>query len=198
MPVNAKLIHQGPGNLWIQVYVPTTGSRLLIDATGTPTQGSPIYGGATSAGVTFSPAAKIEMLEADQISAPVDGVMTGETNEMDVTMMESDLAKLRYFVQHGTFATGTDAGLPSGDQLYEEIAFGGIIPIPQYSVANISPRRDAVGKFVVSQLYNAVQMEAIKLPYTRKKPTEYGVKFQGLAITTRPVGDQTGKIYRQL
>jgi hypothetical protein len=198
MQVDATKIHQGPGNIWIQVHLPATGSRLLIDANGNPTEGSPIYGGAIESATTFNPSAKMELLEADQISAPVAAIMTGEADGIDATMMESDLAKLRYYIQHGSYASGTDAGLPVGAQNYEELSFGGIIPVLNYPIAAISPRRDVLGKFVVSQLYSVVQVEAVKLPYTRKKATVYAVKFVGLAVTTRPVGDQVGKIYRQV
>lgn len=197
MPVDATKIHQGPGHLWLDVSVPTTGARLLIDATGTPTAGSPLYGGAIEGATTFNPSAEIVRIEADQISAPIDHIMTGEEGSIEVEMKESDLAKLRQYMQHGTYATGTDAGLPAGKQNYEEITFGGIIPMPKYSVAVVSPRRDASGKFVVGQLYQAVQMEAIKLAFTRKKETTYKVKFDGEAVTTRPVGDQVGKLFRQ-
>jgi hypothetical protein len=51
---------------------------------------------------------------------------------------------------------------------------------------------------VVSQLYSAIQMEAIALPYSRDKSTTFKVKFVGLNIPTRPVGDQCGKIFRQI
>ena len=195
--VDATKIHQGPGNLWLAVTVPVTGSRLLINVTGEPTEGSPIYGGAIEGATAFNPSAKIAAVEADQISAPIDHIMTGEEGSIEVEMKESDLAKLRQYMQHGTYATGVDAGLPAGKQNYEELSFGGIIPMTKMSVAAVSPRRDASGKFVVAQLYQAVQMEAIKLAFTRKKETTYKVKFDGEAVTTRPVGDQVGKIYRQ-
>lgn len=198
MPVDATKIHQGPGELWLDVHVPATGSRLLIDATGVPTEGTPVYGGAIDSGVAVDVTAKIQEVEADQIDAPIDHIMTGEQFQMTVTMKESDLAKLKHYLQHGTFATGTDSGLPAGAQNYEELAVGGIIPVPKTSVAAISRRRDATNKYVVTQIYQAVQMEAIKLQLTRKKETMYQVKFDAEAVTTRPVGDQVGKIYRQV
>ncbi len=61
----------------------------------------------------------------------------------------------------------------------------------------ISPRRDATSKYVVSQLYQAYQAEAIQLPFQRGKETTYKVKFQALADATRASGDQVGNIYRQ-
>jgi hypothetical protein len=195
--VDATKIHQGPGNLWLAVSVPATGARLLIDSTGTPTQGTPVFAGAVSGAATVSLGPKLEEISADQIAAPIDVLMTGETEFVEITLLESDLAKLKNYVVHGTFTTGTDTNLPAGSQTYEEIAFGGVITIPKTSVAVISPRRNNAGKFVVTQLYQAYQAEAVQLPYQRAKETSYKVKFSGLADPTRPAGDQVGKIYRQ-
>lgn len=198
--VDATKIHQGPGKLYLNCSVPVVGSRLLIDAAGEPTEGTPVFAGATEGATTLGLAPKLDKIEADQVSAAIDVVMTGEVESLEVTMKESDLAKLKYFIQHGTFSTGTDTGLPTGAQAFEEITFGGILAIPKTSVAVISPRRDVAGppgKFVVSQLYSAYQVEAVQLPFSRGKETTYKVKFEGLAVVTRANGDQVGKIYRQ-
>ncbi|MFB3921601.1 MAG: hypothetical protein ACE145_07755 [Terriglobia bacterium] len=195
--VDATKIHQGPGKLWLNVSVPASGSRLLIDAAGDPTAGTPIFAGATEGAATVLLAPKLDPISADQVAAPIDVVMTGEAASIEVTLKESDLAKLKNFVVNGSYTTGTDTGLPSGAQAYEEISFGGLMSIPKMSVAVISPRRDATNKFVVSQLYQAYQAEAIQLPFQRGKETTYKVKFEGLADASRAAGDQVGKIYRQ-
>jgi len=195
--VDATKIHQGPGKLWLDVTVPANGSRLVIDAAGEPTPGTPIFAGATEGAATVVLSPKLEQIAADQVAAPIDIVMTGEAESIELTLKESDLAKLKNFVVHGSFSSGTDTNLPPGSQTYEEISFGGVVSIPKTSVAVISPRRDAAGKYVVSQLYQAYQAEAIQLPFQRGKETTYKVKFDGLADPTRPVGDQVGKIYRQ-
>jgi len=197
MGLDATKIHQGPGKLYLNCTVPTTGNRLIIDTDGVPTAGAPIYVGATEGAVTLAFAPKLDPIEADQVSAPIDVVMSGEAESIEVTMKQSDLALLRYFLIHGTYASGVDAGLPAGAQNYEEIKFGGILAVPKTSVAVISPRRDAAGKYVVSQLYSAYQAEAVSLGFTRTKETTYKVKFTGLAISTRAEGDQVGKLYRQ-
>ena len=197
MPVDATKIHQGPGKLWLNVAVPANGSRLIINSSGDPTSGTPIFAGATEGAATVGLAPKLDPITADQVAAPIDVVMTGEAESIEVTLKESDLAKLKNFVAHGSFSTGTDTGLPAGAQTYEEISFGGVLAIPKTSVAVISPRRDAASKFVVSQLYQAYQAEAIQLPFQRGKETTYKVKFEGLADPARPAGDQVGKIYRQ-
>ena len=197
MPVDATKIHQGPGKLWLNVAVPANGSRLIINSSGDPTSGTPSFAGATEGAATVGLAPKLDPITADQVAAPIDVVMTGEAESIEVTLKESDLAKLKNFVAHGSFSTGTDTGLPAGAQTYEEISFGGVLAIPKTSVAVISPRRDAASKFVVSQLYQAYQAEAIQLPFQRGKETTYKVKFEGLADPARPAGDQVGKIYRQ-
>jgi hypothetical protein len=195
--VDATKIHQGPGKLWLNVSVPASGSRLLINAAGEPTAGSPIFAGATEGAATVLLAPKLETISADQVAAPIDVVMTAEGASIEVTLKESDLAKLKNFIVNGAYTTGTDTGLPAGAQAYEEISFGGTLAIPKSSVAVISPRRDAASKFVVSQLYQAYQAEAVQLPFQRGKETTYKVKFEALADPSRPAGDQVGKIYRQ-
>lgn len=195
--VDATKIHQGPGKLWLDASVPASGSRLVINAAGDPTAGTPMFVGATEGAVTVALAPKLEPIDADQVAGPIDVVMTGEAESIEVTLKESDLAKLKRFIAHGTFSSGTDTNLPAGSQTYEEISFGGVLAIPKTSVAVISPRRDASSKYVVSQLYQAYQAEAIQLPFQRGKETTYKVKFDALADATRAAGDQVGKIYRQ-
>jgi len=195
--VDATKIHRGPGKLWLNLSVPASGSRLLINAAGDPTAGAPIFAGATEGAATLLLAPKLDPITADQVAAPIDVVMTGEAASIEVTLKESDLAKLKNFIVNGAYTTGTDTGLPSGAQSYEEISFGGTMPIPKTSVAVISPRRDATNKFVISQLYSAYQAEALQLPFQRGKETTYKVKFEGLADASRAAGDQVGKLYRQ-
>lgn len=50
--VDATKIHQGPGKLWLNVNVPASGSRLLINAAGEPTTGTPVFAGATEGAAT--------------------------------------------------------------------------------------------------------------------------------------------------
>lgn len=196
--VDATKIHQGPGKLWLDVTVPTTGNRLIIDGSGTPTAGTPVFAGATDGAATMVLTPKLTEINADQVAGPVDVVMTGEAASIEVTLKESDLQRLQNYIVHGTFSTGTDSSLPSGSQSYEEISFGGLMAIPKTSVAVISARRDSPGKFVVAQLYQAYQAQAVQLPFQRAKETTYKIKFEGLADPTRSVGDQVGKIYRQI
>jgi hypothetical protein len=154
--------------------------------------------GATEGAITSTLTPKYEEMGADQVSSPIDVVMTADAYEIDVTIKQSNLANLTNFFPPGAFSTGTDANQPTGAQTYEQITFGGIIPVPKMGVAVISARRDVTGKFVVSHLYQAYQAEAIKLPFQRGKETTFAVKFKGIADSTRPTGDQVGMIWRQV
>jgi hypothetical protein len=124
--------------------------------------------------------------------------MTGEVDSIAVTLKESDCAKLQILIPHGTYATGTDSALPAGAQVYEEIAFGGLKPVPKFGVLLISKRKDQTVKFVISQIYRAYQKETVKLPFQRGKETTYKITFQAIADLNRPVGDRGGKVYRQV
>lgn len=155
------------------------------------------FAGATEGAITSTLTAKYQEMGADQVASPIDVVMTSDAYEIDVTIKQSNLANLINFFPSGSFSTGTDANQPVGAQAYEQITFGGIVPVPKLGVAVISPRRDATGKYVVSHLYQAYQAEAIKLPFQRGKETTYGVKFKGIADSTRSAGDQVGMVWRQ-
>lgn len=157
------------------------------------------FAGALEGVTEINLAPKLEAVQADQETLPVDVVMTGETESIAVTLKESDAAKLQLIVPHASYASGTDANLPSGSQTYEELAFGGLPPtgIAKFGVLLISKRKDQSSKFIVTQLYRAYQKDAVKLPIQRGKETTYKIEFDCVADENRPVGDRGGKLYRQ-
>ena len=156
------------------------------------------YAGALEGVTELDVGAKLEETTADQETLPIDVVMTGEVDSVSVTLKESDCAKLQLLIPHGTYTSGSDMALPAGAQAYEEIAFGGLKPVPKFGVLLISKRKDQSEKFVISQIYRAYQKESVKLPFQRGKETTYKVTFQAIADLNRPVGDRGGKIYRQV
>lgn len=156
-----------------------------------------VFQGGVEGATTFMAGPKTNLIDIDNETAPIDVVMSGEDSTIEATLAESDLAKLKNYLSSGAYSSGTDTGLPANSQAYEEIAFGGLVTIPKFSIALISPRRDVASKYVVAQLYRAASAEAVSLGFTKTKETTYKVKFQGLAVTERPLGDHVGKIYRQ-
>jgi hypothetical protein len=192
-------IHQGTGMLWYGVDVPSAGARLLVDTNGNPVSGSPLPMGASEGAATFQLEAKVEELSIDQETAPVDAVMTAESAYLEVTLKESSLVKIAASLAHATYSSGTDTGLPAGAQAYEQITVGGTVKIPQAAVALISPRRgfSQPGKFMVACLYNAYAKNPFQIGFTRTKEAIYKVRFEGLTVQGRPLGDQVAQFYRQ-
>ncbi|MGH9376903.1 MAG: hypothetical protein ACRD22_06600 [Terriglobia bacterium] len=182
------------GQSWAE---PPTGLTLAGSAPPVISTAGPIFAGAVSGATTVAWTPKIETLSADQVTAPIDARITAEEQSIEAEIMETDYGRFRAYLTNSIYAAGTDAGLPPGLQRYEELSFGGLMPVSKLSVAVISPRVDAPGKFVVSQLYRAYQAQALSMPFSREKATTVKVKFSGLADSTRPAGDQVGKIYRQ-
>ncbi|MGH9375334.1 MAG: hypothetical protein ACRD1J_04125 [Terriglobia bacterium] len=182
------------GQSWI---LPVAGLNALGASAPSVNTAGPLFAGAVSGATTITWAPKIEALSADQVAAPIDARLTAEEQSVEAEVMETDYAKLRAYLANGIFASGADPGLPAGVQNYEEISFGGLMQVPRMSIAIVSPRIDAPGKFVVSQLYCAYQAQSLSMPFSREKATSVKVKFSGLADASRPAGDQVGKVYRQ-
>ena len=193
-------IQQGPAYLWFGVQVPSTGNRLLVDASGNLTQGNPYPMGSSEGAATFHASAKIEPISIDQETAPVDAVMTAETAYIEFNLKESSLQKLYYAVAHTTYSAGSDSNLPAGATQYEELTAGGLIPLPQAAIAMVSPRRgfSNPGKYFVACLYNAFASDPLQIGFTRTKESIYKVKWEGLAVLTRTQGDRVCQFYRQI
>ncbi len=192
-------IHQGPGFLWYNVQEPAAGARLLVDANGNPQGGTPVAMGASEGAAKFQFKAKLEPVQIDQETAPVDILMTAEDAQIEVTLKESSLAKIIKMLEHGTFTSGTDVGLPAGAQTYEQISVGGLVALPTAPVALISPRRGTASptKYLIVCLYKAYGFAELDLSFTRSKESVYKVQFQGLADLARAAGDRVAQFYRQ-
>ncbi len=159
--------------------------------------GPPIPLGAEDGNVVFHMAGKFEEISMDQEAAPIDVVMTAEGAQIDCTLKESALAKVLTAVAHGTYASGTDTGLPAGVQAYEELTVGGLVAIAQRAIALVSPRRGFTNKYYVGCLYSGYASEAFQFPMTRTKASVYKVTWKGIALTWRAKGDRLAKLYRQ-
>lgn len=164
----------------------------------TITIGATFYGGAVEGAVTTMFGAKMGEITADQIAGPIDLVVVGGEGSIEVEMKETDMAKIAQYFAAGTYNAGNDVGLPTGVQAFQENSFGGIVAVPKFSVAVVSPRRNFGGKYVVTMLYLAGQGQPVNFPVSKEKTSTIKMKFTGLFIPTRPQGDQVGKIYWQV
>lgn len=182
------------GSNWTQTFaLTTTGAAAPLQNTTTA-----LYGGAIKGATTITMNNKVHETDADQVMAPIDVHFVGEDDSIEAEFLETDLAKLKNFITNGVYSTGIDTNQPIGFQNYEEISFGGMFVVPQYPIALISPRVDYPGKFVVTQLYQAYVAKQPSLAFSKESETVAKVTLKGLAIPSRPNGDQVGKIWRQL
>jgi hypothetical protein len=177
----------------------TTGTQTADGSVTWVNRGAPLSLGSTEGPLKFEAKAKLEEIQIDQETAPVDVVMTAEDASLDFSLKESSLAKISKFLGHGAYSSGTDSGLPAGAQAYEEMTVGGLVQIPTAAIAITSPRRgfSSPGKFFVACLYNAYGSAALDLSFTRTKESVYKVTFKGLAVLARPAGDRVCQFYRQ-
>lgn len=183
------------GTAWSE---PSTGLVAGTTPPATNTSGG-LSMGASEGAAKFQFKAKLEAVQIDQETAPVDVLMTAEDASIEVTLKESSLAKIVRMLEHSTYGSGADAGLPAGAQNYEQITVGGLVQLPTAPVALISPRRGTSNptKYLLACLYKAYGFAELDLSFTRAKESVYKVQFVGLADLTRAQGDRVAQFYRQ-
>jgi hypothetical protein len=194
-------IHQGTPFLYVLPGgPPAANTPLIIDANGNPPGTSqPFFMGSSQAPCTFHVSYKSEKIEIDQETAPVDALMTAEDAYIEMVLKEMDLLKVNFALPHVQYSAGSNASLPTGVQNYQMMTFGGLATIPKYAVCLISPRRGTNNtKFFVGCLYNAFASDPFQIDITRTKESLYKVRFNGLALPSRPLQDRVGQWYRQL
>jgi hypothetical protein len=155
--------------------------------------------GSSEGAAKFQFKAKLEAVQIDQDTAPVDLLMTAEDASIEVSLKESSLDKIIKMLAHGTYSSGADTGLPEGAQAYEQLTVGGLVQLPTAPIALISPRRGTSNptKYLTVCLYKAYGFAELDLSFTRTKESVYKVHFQGLADLTRAQGDRVAQFYRQ-
>lgn len=184
----------GLGQNWTQTTLPTT-SGPSAPVTNTTTA---LYGGGVEGATSFSIIPKTSEIKADQVFGGIAAFPIDAEGIIKAKLLETDLQKLAFLIAGTSYSTGTDATLPPGFQAYEQLTYGGLFTMPEWSVAVISPRFNSPGKFVVSQLYQAYVSKEPELAYSKEKPTTAEVTFSGLAVPSRAAGDQFGTTWRQL
>lgn len=194
---DATKIILGPGDIWLDVAVPSAAARMTVDTTSsvhTPdstANPNAVHLGMTKSGtvVTYKPAT--QDFESDEQTAPFQSRLITEELTIEGEMLQCfDSSLLQKMTVGGTRATGSG---------YEEIAIGGLSAVTTFSLALIVPDITTPGTyFTVVQVYKAYNAEGWKLNVTRKEPATVPFKFSGLAVTTRAAGDQIGKWWKKV
>ena len=106
--VDVTQIHQGPGKLWLGVSIPASGSRLIIDSSGTPTAGTPLFAGATDGAATVVLTPKLEEIILKSLEKDP------EMRYQNASEIRTDLKRLKRDTDSGRAASRVQPAEPSG------------------------------------------------------------------------------------
>lgn len=184
----------GPGKLYADLAIPGPGGRLILDpATGTPdsTQNpNAKHIGYTQEGTEAAIRPEVTNFFADETSFPIVSRVQQEVVSISGTFLQvADMD-----VQEIMNPTATRTTIPGVDGLH----FGGSGVIGYTCVAVIFPLEEDPAKYGWVQLYEAFNDQGIAMRVTRTNLAASPFAFQGRAIGTRPLGDQTGAYLKML
>ena len=193
---NGNQIVLGPSDLWLDVAVPNAASRLTLDADGTPdgtANPTAIHLGMTAAGVTFEYMPEIQDFTSDELTAPHMSRIISEK----ATLKGEFLQVFNWDLLAKMTVGGTKNVNTNTSTGYEELTMGGISTIATYPVALIGPDISGSGQYWCVQLYKTYNKSGFTFAVTRKDQSRAPFEFSGLAVTTRPAGDQIANFWHQ-
>lgn len=169
------------------------GVRLLLDTDGAPnvTQNpNAVHLGMTEGGEEWSVKPTKTDFFADEFTNPITSRITNEEGVITASVLQiSDMAVQALL---NPTATRSDVGGTEG------LTFGGLGTITFRSFAVIWPVEGSPTLFQVFHLYKGYNDQGIAAQITSKKLGSSPIAIRGYAITTRTVGDQLARFYRQV
>ena len=191
---SSALVELGPGDVWINVELPATGLRPTITAAadGSLTPDATLSAGAIHLGYTAEGAKalykpNVTEFVADESTAPVISAITGEPSSITGTWWQLlDMVTVSKMMQSNY---STAAG-------YAQNTWGGKQSISTYTILLIAPVYADTTKVFVVELYKAYNKAGWEFGISRKAVSASPFEFTGMEISTRPVGDRIGLIYK--
>lgn len=190
---NSNQIVLGPCDVWLNVALPATGSRLVLTS-GTPddaTSASAIHLGMTEAGVTFEYTPEIQDFTSDELTAPHLSRIVSESARITGNFLQvfnwDILEKM---------TVGGKKNIDSSSA-YEELTFGGLSEITTFPVAVIGKDISGSNEYWVIHLYKTFNRAGFSFTVTRRNQSQAPFEFVGQAITSRPANDQIGNFWHQ-
>jgi len=183
----------GPGKLYAKLAVPGANGRIILHTDGTPdsTQNpTALHLGMTEGGTEFSVKPNVTQFFADEFTTPI----VSRVQQEEALISGSLLQILDFDVEAVLNPTATTSNLAGT----KGITFGGSGVLTMTSVAVIFPLEGTPTIYGVFHLYNAYNDQGIAAQITSKSLGATPFAFRGQAITTRAVGDQTGRLFKQL
>jgi hypothetical protein len=169
--------------------------------------GPSIFVGANEGAIDFNIMPKMSPIKADDFTAPMDFVTTGEDGDITGKLMELLLSTVAKVMPNTSYSSGTDPNFPANAQNFQELTFGGQTRVPRPCVGCFSYRRqfgDPLNsgtnpyKWFGGVLYAVGPSSPGKFPFSLEKPTVYDVACKASVVTWRPVGDMIGQFWDQL
>ena len=197
MPGTAKdiqptKIHQGYGDLWVIGTPPVDATpRLVLASDGTPdsaTHGTCVHLGAIN-DCRFSAKPTIHNLELDQLDAPFDIYLGELAAQLEATFAQVEMTKLSRALGVGAYGAGSG---------YKQVTFGGLVVVPTFCLAAISPTKEAALKHVIVVLFKAAAAGGFQVIFGRGQASLYKCNFIALADIGRTAGKQMFNVYRTL
>lgn len=192
---NSNQIILGPCDVWLNVALPATGSRLVLTS-GTPddaTSTNAIHLGMTEAGVTFEYTPEIQDFTSDELTAPHLSRIVSESARITGNFLQVfNWNILEKMTVGGKRNVNTDTSTG-----YEELTFGGLSEITTFPVAVIGKDISGSNEYWVIQLYNTFNRAGFSFTVTRRNQSQAPFEFVGQAISSRPANDQIGNFWHQ-
>ena len=190
---NSNQIILGPCDVWLNVALPATGSRLVLTS-GTPddaTSTNAIHLGMTEAGVTFEYTPEIQDFTSDELTAPHLSRIVSESARITGNFLQVfNWNILEKMTVGGKRNVNTDTSTG-----YEELTFGGLSEITTFPVAVIGKDIQGTDQFWVIQLYKTFNRAGFSFTVTRRNQSQAPFEFVGQAISSRPANDQIGNFW---
>lgn len=184
MAVAPYEIIAGPANVWIAA----TGTAFpAINAA--PAAGWSSLG-YTDGGVTVTHNQDIEMLMVDQLTTPVKTIRTSEGLTVDFGIAQLTLERYKFALNDATVVT--TAGPPATKHVW--LQEGEVVKTHSLLVRGPSPYGDFTMQYEIPVVYQA---EEPSTSFNRDDKSVLGLSFSALADTSKPVGEQFGRLIAQ-
>jgi len=155
----------GPAQLFV---APDDGSVAIPTLTGTATDFNAFaQPGFTDKGIEFDYASTDKDIDVDELTSPVDVLITAEKLTITVAMAETTLQNLFYSISGGTLVTAN------------QLTIGGKVRPSRFilGVMGPAPTTNLIRQILV---YRAVPVGTVKMHYQRKDKLLYSAQFKAL------------------
>lgn len=194
---NTAMVQLGPGDVWMNIVLPTTGNRPIISAAadGSLTPDATESAGAIHVGMTLEGSKLIykptvENYYSDEQAAPIissiNAIELRIEGKMIQTIETTILAKL---IATGTRTSG--AG-------YEQLTIGDGQALATYTILVIAPTYADTTKIIACEIYKGYNEAGYELDIGRKKMAASPFNFVGLSIASRPQADRVGLLWKTI